>query len=804
MPNRKKTANNINGAGSILSTVSGPSTDVPPNSLGASDPVKDRLLEKTVAGLTLSADRTGNENKADEYGEASRAPQQGETYKPSSSAATASTSSEISESLKVGDGTPNLGANPTVESLDRVRVDSSAQVLTTNQGVPIADNQNSLKIGLRGPTALEDFILREKITHFDHERIPERVVHARGSAAHGYFEAYESLSNLTCATVFAEAGKCTPVFVRFSTVAGERGSADTVRDVRGFAVKFYSDAGNWDLVGNNIPVFFIQDAMKFPDLVHAVKAEPHHAMPQASSAHDTYWDFVSLMPESTHMLLWQMSDRAIPRSYRTMQGFGVHTFRLVNDKGESVFCKFHWTPLAGTHSLVWDEAAKIIGADPDFHRRDLWESIEAGAFPEWELGIQVFTEKEAELFSFDVLDPTKLVPEELVPILPVGKMILNRNPDNFFAETEQVAFCTAHIIPGIDFSNDPLLQGRIHSYVDTQISRLGGANFHEIPINSPVCPVHNNQRDGMHRQAIHRGRVSYEPNSLAGGCPFQAGTSGYTSFPQPIAEDKVRGKPELFSDHYSQARLFWLSQSPIEQSHIIAAFRFELTRVQVPAIRKRVVSLLVNVNPVLAQGVANGLGIDLPPAMPLASNLPIPEYETSPALSLFFRPGQTGITTRKIAILVGNGVNAADIKSLYADLLNEGAVPRLVGVQLGKIIADDETAFEVEISLEAGPSVLYDAVIIPDGKAHVKALLKDAHSLDFVREQYRHCKPILTLGSGIDLLAKADVPTTLPDGAIDPSLIMAESAQLKNALTAFKMALADHRSFAREMDPPKV
>jgi catalase len=472
---------------------------------------------------------------------------------------------------------------------------------------------------LRGPALLEDFILREKITHFDHERIPERIVHARGSAAHGYFECYEALTDITSASLFAEAGKRSPVFVRFSTVAGERGSADTVRDVRGFAVKFYTDEGNWDLVGNNIPVFFIQDAMKFPDLVHALKPEPHFAMPQASSAHDTFWDFVSLMPESVHMQLWVMSDRAIPRSYRMMQGFGVHTFRLVNAGGDSVFVKFHWTPLLGTHSLDWDEAVKICGADADFHRRDLWEAIEAGAYPEYELGLQVFTEEQANRFSFDVLDATKIVPEELVPIRPVGRLVLNRNPDNFFAETEQVAFCTAHIVPGIDFSNDPLLAGRIHSYVDTQLTRLGGPNFHEIPINAPIAQVHNNQRDGFHRQAIHRGRVAYEPNSLAGGCPFQAGAKGFRSFPEPVREDKVRGKPEKFADHYSQATLFYNSQSDIEKAHIIRAFRFELTRVQTPAIRERVVSQLVNVDEALAQAVADGLGIPLPTAQPLAS-----------------------------------------------------------------------------------------------------------------------------------------------------------------------------------------
>ena len=805
MATRKKNGQPTDGAGSILSTVSGPSGAQPPSSLGMKNDTAEQLRENKVAGMNLAADMAFNPNKPGEHGDAARTPQPGATAEPETLAATGSTSTENTVSDKVGSGVAPNGTNPTVGPLDRVRVDSGGQVLTTNQGVAIADNQNSLKVGLRGPTAMEDFILREKLTHFDHERIPERVVHARGSAAHGFFEAYKDFSDLTRADPFSQAGKRTPVFVRFSTVAGERGSADTVRDVRGFAVKFYTQEGNWDLVGNNIPVFFIQDAMKFPDLVHAVKPEPHHQMPQASSAHDTFWDFVSLMPESAHMLLWQMSDRAIPRSYRTMQGFGVHTFRLVNAAGESRFCKFHWTPLQGTHSLVWDEAAKICGADADFHRRDLWEAIEAGAFPEWELGVQVFTEEQAEGFDFDVLDPTKLVPEELIPLVALGKMTLNRNPDNFFAETEQVAFCTAHIVPGIDFSNDPLLQGRIHSYLDTQLTRLGGPNFHEIPINAPVNQVHNNQRDGMHRQAIHRGRVSYEPNSLAGGSPYQAGIAkGFTSFPERVAEDKVRGKPELFADHYSQATMFFDSQTPVEQAHIAAAFRFELTRVQVPAVRQRVLALLANVDHTLAETVANGLGMEVPAPLPLATSLPTPEYQPSPALSLLSRPGETGIKTRRVAILVAHGVDAAMVRTIYDSLLADGAVPRVVAGTLGKVKTVAGEMLDAEITLEAGASVLYDAVVVPDGEESVNALSRDAHALDFVREQYRHCKPILVLGAGAGLLAKAGVPPALPDGSDDPALLGAHGEDLKQALGAFKEALAAHRSFARETDPPMV
>ena len=791
--------------GAALGTISGPAR---PSSAGTGTKggkgERAALLGKFAGTAELAAKIPYNANKGGEYGAASRQPDPGLSAEPSNPRVSASTVSEENASDKAGTRAA-AGFNPSSGPLDRVRVDSGGQVLTTNQGVPVADNQHSLKIGLRGPTALEDFILREKITHFDYERIPERVVHARGSAAHGYFEAYQDLSAITRAVPFAEKGKRTPVFVRFSTVVGERGSTDLARDARGFAVKFYTEEGNWDLVGNNIPVFFIQDAMKFPDLVHAVKPEPHHAMPQAASAHDTFWDFAGLMPEITHMLMWVMSDRAIPRSYRTMQGFGVHTFRLVNAVGESVFCKFHWTPLAGTHSLVWDEAVKISGADPDFHRRDLWESIEAGNYPEYELGLQLFTEEQAADFGFDILDPTKIVPEEMVPVTPVGRMVLNRNPDNFFAETEQVAFCTAHIIPGIDFSNDPLLQGRIHSYVDTQISRLGGPNFHEIPINAPIAQVHNNQRDGMHRQAIPRGRVAYEPNSLGGGCPYQAGMRGFTSFPEHFTEDKVRGKPELFADHYSQARLFWKSQSLIEQEHIIKAFRFELTRVQTPVVRERIVSMLVNVDADLAEGVAQGLGFAVPPPQPMAAQLPLSEYEPSPSLSLLHRPGDGSIRGRRVAILITHGSKAVQAASAYDALLAEGAMPRLVGETLGSVRSDGDAQLEADITLEAAPAVLYDALIIPDGDDMALAALEGNGLVhEFLKDQYRHGKPIMLLGGSMSLLERVGIPTELPSGEVDPGLVGMDNEAFDSAFAAFSSALGKHRIFERETDPPLV
>ncbi len=787
---RKKTQRNSRA------TVSGPSAP------GGSAPASDALVAKFAATQALAASIPFNPIKPGEYDD-TQDPPAGEPQEASTPLVGASTVQESTPSAKVGSGTPSPGVNRTIGPLDRVRADDTGQVLTTNQGVPVADNQNSLKAGLRGPTLLEDFILREKITHFDHERIPERIVHARGSAAHGYFECYESLEQYTRAHLFSKAGLQTPVFVRFSTVLGERGSSDTARDVRGFATKFYTQEGNWDLVGNNIPVFFIQDAMKFPDLVHAAKPEPHFAMPQAGTAHDTFWDFASLMPEITHMLMWAMSDRAIPRSYRTMQGFGVHTFRLVNAGGESHFVKFHWNPKGGTHSLVWDEAVKISGADPDFHRRDLWEGIEAGVFPEYELGMQIFTEAQAEAFSFDVLDATKLVPEELVPVTPVGRMVLNRNPDNFFAETEQVAFCTAHVVPGVDFTNDPLLMGRIHSYVDTQISRLGGANFHEIPINAPVAQVHNNQRDGMHRQAVNRGRVSYEPNSLAGGCPFQAGSAGFMTYREPMERDadKVRGKAERFAEHYAQARLFWKSQTDVERTHIVGAFRFELSKVQTPAIRQRMVAGLRNVDETLARAVADGLGMrELPAPLPKVLTEDVtPEVTESPSLSLLARPGDGSVAGRHVAVLVDDSSDTEVVTQLTEALTAAGVVARLVGSRLGTV-GQENGELEVDTTVEATPSVLWDgAVMTTSGK-----LAANGQVVAFVKDQYRHCKPMLALGDGAMLLTAAGIPPQLPSGGDDPGIINGTAADSADAVDGFIRALARHRHFERETDPPAV
>jgi catalase len=540
--------------------------------------------------------------------------------------------------------------------------------------------------------------------------------------------------------------------------------------------------------------------MKFPDLVHAVKPEPHHGMPQAASAHDTFWDFVSLMPESTHMLMWVMSDRAIPRSFRMMQGFGVHTFRFVNAAGESRLVKFHWNPVLGTHSQVWDEAVKVSGADPDFHRRDLWEAIDAGNGPQWELGVQVFTEEEAEGFSFDVLDATKIVPEELVPVVPVGRMVLDRNPDNFFAETEQVAFCAAHVVPGLDFTNDPLLAGRIHSYVDTQISRLGGPNFHEIPINAPLAPVQNNQRDGMHRQAIHRGRVAYEPNSLAGGCPFQAGMEGFVSFPEPVAGDELRGHPEKFAEHYNQATLFYASQTDWERRHIASAFAFELSKVTVPAIRRRMVASLRNVSDELAQAVADGLGMELPDPLPRAiEKPPKPEVDVSPALSLTARPGDGGVATRKVAILVAEGVDGKAVSAVADALIGAGVVVRLVGQRIGPLAAEGGAKLDADASLDNHPSVLFDGAVIPGGETAAERLRSDGRALEFLRDAFRHGKTLMGMDEGKQLFAAAGIE---PDEA-DGGLLLVDGAPA-NSAPMFLEALGKHRHPERESNPPAV
>ena len=682
--------------------------------------------------------------------------------------------------------------------------------LTTNQGVQIPDNHNSLKAGPRGPSLLEDFILREKITHFDHERIPERAVHARGSAAHGYFQVYKSMSQFSCADFLQDPGVKTPVFVRFSTVAGSRGSADTVRDVRGFAVKFYTREGNYDLVGNNIPVFFIQDAIKFPDLIHAVKPEPHHEMPQAASAHDTFWDFASLMPESTHMLMWVMSDRAIPRSLRMMEGFGVHTFRLVNSRGESHFVKFHWKPRLGIHGLAWDEAQKIAGKDPDFHRRDLWEAIAAGDFPEWELGVQLIPPDKEHAYGVDLLDPTKLIPEELVPVQRIGKLVLDRNPDNFFAETEQVAFHPGHVVPGIDFTNDPLLQGRLFSYTDTQISRLGGANFHELPINRSVCPFHNFQRDGMHRQIISRGQVAYEPNTLATGNEYRVdgASAGFQSFPEPIEPPKLRRRSPSFDDHFTLARLFYNSQSNAEKEHLIAAFRFELSKLAVPAIRQRMVDNLAHVDEKLARRVADGLGIGAPDRKAAAGRpgfrdrqiaLPI---ESSRALSMQ-DSGHGSVRTRKVAILVADGFDSASLKPIREAIEAAGAQCKVVGPRLGTVASASKRQIEVDATFVNTPSVMFDAVLLPAGKEAAEALARQGDAVHFVLEAYKHCKAICAVGEGLQLLATLGVgsdPAKAPAGVVvaaTPVTNTGDKGAAAQIAKDFVAAIGKHRHWDR-------
>ncbi len=673
--------------------------------------------------------------------------------------------------------------------------------LTTNQGLLISDNQNSLRAGVRGPTLLEDHILREKIMHFDHERIPERVVHARGAAAHGVFELYESMSKVTKAGFLNDTSVKTPVFVRFSTVAGSRGSADTARDVRGFAVRFYTEEGNFDLVGNNIPVFFVQDAIKFPDLIHSVKPEPHNEIPQASSAHDTFWDFISMVPETTHTIMWVMSDRGIPRSFADMEGFGVHTFRFIDAAGVSSFVKFHWKPVAGVHSLVWDEAVKIAGKDADFHRRNLFDAIDKGQYPEWELGVQIVPEVDERKFDFDLLDATKLIPESLVPVQIIGKMTLNRNPDNYFAETEQVAFHPGHLVPGIDFSNDPLLQGRLFSYTDTQLSRLGSANFHELPINRPIAEVHNNQRDGHMRHAIVKGRVSYEPNTLGGGCPMQRPweQGGFVSHPEAMEGNKTRARSPTFADHFSQPALFWRSQADWEQDHIVAAFCFELAKVEIPAIRERMVATLTQVDEDLAQRVAAGLGMELPEPPIGYDDVPYTdEPEMDLALSMSDVP-DTPIKGRKIAILACDNVDVALINSVRDELEAQGAVVKLLASKLGDITSSEGQLIHVDHSLPTVSSVLFDAVLIPGFDMSANALCSDANAIMLVKEAYKHGKPIAAIAGGISLIDKAALSAGAANGEFKGPGIIVELGETadKAFIERFVSAISKHRFYER-------
>ncbi|SSP23868.1 Catalase hydroperoxidase II [Acinetobacter pittii] len=675
------------------------------------------------------------------------------------------------------------------EQLDSVRDDATNEALTTNQGVKIADNQNSLRAGIRGSTLLEDFILREKITHFDHERIPERIVHARGVGAHGYFQAYEGNERLTKAGFLTDPTIQTPIFVRFSTVQGPRGSADTVRDIRGFAIKFYTQEGNFDLVGNNAPVFFVQDGIKFPDFVHAVKPEPDTEIPTGATAHDTFWDFVSLVPESAHAVIWAMSDRAIPRNLRSIQGFGVHTFRLINAEGKSHFVKFHWTPKQGLSALVWDEAQKLAGKDPDFHRRDLYEAIENGVYPEWELGVQIVEEEDEMNFDFDLLDPTKIIPEELVPVTPIGRFVLNRNVDNFFAETEQVAFCPGHIVPGIDFTNDPLLQARLFSYTDTQLSRLGGPNFHQIPINKPVCPFHNNQRDGIHQHTIHKGQASYQPNSIDNDWPAEtppaASNGGFESYPEQISGHKLRQRSETFSDHFSQPRLYYKSLAPHEQKHVVDAYTFELSKVQRKHIRERQVQqILANIDLDLARQVGANLGIEVPD---LTLDYKKTAVEKSAKLSFLAFPPED-IQGRKVAVLIHNLVKSDSLEAIKNWAIKEGAVVHLLAPSLAPVKDHKDNIIVADGMQMAEPSIAYDAVIIPDGD-NLNAVMQDGVSRHYLLEAYKHLKPIAFLGNKSDLLEPLGL---VPD---EGTLVGDEFQPIAEK---FKNLIMAHRVWSRE------
>ncbi|MEH2042778.1 catalase [Nostoc sp.] len=700
--------------------------------------------------------------------------------------------------------------NPIDEQSKQKALDSSRQevgeYLTTNQGLRVNNTNDSLKAGSRGPTLVEDFHFREKLAHFDRERIPERVVHARGAGVHGYFQPYESLAEYTKAKFLQDPSVKTPVFVRFSTVVGFRGSADTARDVRGFAVRFYTEDGNYDIVGNNIPVFFIQDAIKFPDLVHALKPEPHNEMPQAGTAHDNFWDFISLMPESMHMIMWILSDRTLPRSYRMMQGFGIHTFRFVNEQGKARFVKFHWKPILGVHSIVWDEAQKVGGKDPDFHRRDLGDAIEMGDYPEFELGVQIVEEEDELKFDFDILDSTKLIPEELVPVKPIGKMVLNRNPDNYFAETEQVAFQPANIVPGIDFSDDPLLQGRIFSYADTQVHRLGSANYTDLPINRPVCPFHNNQRDGVMQYNIPTSKVNYFPNSLGNGCPMNApeNLGGFVSYQERVEGHKIRERSPSFQDHFSQATLFWNSLSETEKEHLVKAAHFELGKVMNPAVKERMLELFNSVDHQLVTRIAEGLGLPAPTEVK-------PNHgQKSPALSIqtmLEKMPEKTIKSRRIAILAADGVNAQELGALQQALTQQGAHTKVVATHGGKIKGDDGQEIPVEMTFVTAASVMFDAVYVPGGAQSIKMLKQQGEAVHFINEAFKHCKAIAATSEGVELLSMANIEglKLSQDGArSDMGVVTSSESDLKSVADDFISAIAQHRHwmrFQKEMVP---
>lgn len=696
-----------------------------------------------------------------------------------------------------------LSESKKVDDLKTSQKEVKDTTMTTNQGVKVNDTNNSLKAGERGSTLLEDFLLREKITSFDHERIPERIVHARGSGAHGIFELYENLEQFSKAGIFTDTSRKTPVFVRFSTVAGSKGSTDLARDVRGFAVKFYTEEGTWDLVGNNMPIFFIQDAMKFPDLIHSVKPEPNREIPQAASAHDTFYDFVSHATETLHNQIWLMSDRGIPRSYRMMEGFGIHTFRLINEKGDAHFVKFHWKPKLGVHSVTWDEAVKISGADSDFHRRDLWDAIEAGQFPEWELGVQIVPEEDEFKFEFDLLDPTKLIPEELVPVKIIGKMTLNKNPENFFAETEQVAFLPGHIVPGIDFTNDPLLQGRLFSYRDTQLSRLGGPNFHQIPINRPVVDTHNNQRDGMMQMDVVKGQTAYFPNSLSGGCPHLAkmAEGAFTSYEERIDAKKIRTRSESFNDHFSQPALFYRSLSKWEQQHLTDAYTFELGKCKYTHIKERMLWVISQIDTDLAKKVATGLGLEIPKSIEQPINQAIgadadvekhqpPKkknyLDTAPSLSQANTKFES-ISTRQIAVLVADGFSMKNFNKMKDALEKEGAMVKLIAPHGGEVVSDEGIAHEVHEAIMTTESVLFDAIYIPGGTKAIEKLKKESKFIKFINEAFKHCKAIAVDEEGENLIDSSLVSNFKQDAAV---LINKESIDFINAI-------AKHRNWDR-------